>query len=238
MNERRLTLIGHLEELRRRILISLVALLIGIGVVWAHARELLDALLAPLGQPVIYLSPMGGFLMVFKVALFAGAALASPVMLWQVLGFVLPALKARERRLLFISVAMAVSAFVLGIWFSWKWILPGMVQFGLAYQTANLKPFVTADEYFSFVFLIVGSCGVAFELPVLTAALSALGLLTWRTLLRQWRISVFGCWVVAAIITPTPDPVNMSIVAVPLSGLFFAGVLTAWLFGKNRKEAR
>src|SRR5690348_162365 len=113
-----MTVLGHLEEFRRRSLVALAAWGLGCAVVWPRAQRLLDRLLEPLGQPAVFLAPADGFMVVFKLDLVAGALLASPVIAWQVAAFLLPALKRREKRAVLLATTSGVGAFALGAWFA------------------------------------------------------------------------------------------------------------------------
>ncbi|MEK7475957.1 MAG: twin-arginine translocase subunit TatC [Candidatus Coatesbacteria bacterium] len=236
----RLTILGHLAELRRRLLICLAAWLVACAAVWPRALPLLDWLLAPLGEPAIYLGPAGGFMAVVKLDFVLGALLASPVWLWQVSAFLSPALKARERRLAALAGFVGSGMFLLGSWFAYRFLLPAMMTFLLGFRTEHMRPQVTVDQYLQFLVWTVGGCGVAFEFPVVSAALAKAGILRSRALLRQWRLAIIACLVIAAWVTPSPDAGTMLMLAVPLVALYFAGIVTAWLVerGTTNREVR
>jgi sec-independent protein translocase protein TatC len=223
----RLTVVGHLQELRRRLLIALVAWLTGCAAVWPFAPSLLDWLLSPLERPAVFLSPAEAFLVLFKLDLVVGAALASPIVLWQAAAFLLPALTKRERRAAIWAGAGGLVAFAVGVAFALEVLLPAMMRFFMGYATERLVPAISVDRYMNFLAWTALGCGVAFEFPVLAAGLSAAGILDGRTLLRHWRIAVVGCAIVAALVTPSPDAATMVIMMAPLLGLYFVGALAA-----------
>ncbi len=227
-----MSLLGHLDELRRRLLISLAAWGIGCAAVWPRAPRLLDRLLEPLGAPAVYLGPAEGFMVVFKLDLVAGAVLASPVIAWQAAAFLLPALKAHEKRLIALVAGFGVGAFALGMWFALRFLVPAMMAFFMGFATEHLKPQITADRYFGFLLWIGLGCGAACEFPIVAAGLARAGILRAGTLLRHWRVSIMACLVVAALVTPSPDAASMLMLAVPLMGVWVAGVAGAALFGK------
>jgi sec-independent protein translocase protein TatC len=232
MAERRLTVLGHLSELRRVLIVSLGAWIVLAMLSFSlFARDLLAWLLGPLGRPAIFLGPAEGFMLTFKVALLAGAVLASPVILWQLLWFVLPALRRKEKHLMWILVISGSGAFAAGAVFAYRLLLPAMISFFLGFATDQFRPEIVGSRYVNFVLFLAIGCGVAFELPIITAAMSYLGLVSHRTLLRQWRVAIIGCFAIAAFITPSPDAFTMIMVALPLVVLYLAGIATAALVG-------
>ena len=232
MSARQMTFLGHLEELRRRILICLAVWLAGSAVCWPHAATLLSWLLKPLGRPAIFLGPAEGFMVVLKVAMAGGVAVASPVITWQVLAFVAPALRKREKRALMILAGSGSVAFLIGAWFGWRLLLPAMMSFLMSFASDVLQPTIVADRYLSFVLYILLGCAAAFEFPVLSAVLAKAGLLKARSLLRHWRPAILVCFIAAAVITPSPDAFTMIMVALPLVALYAVGVVTAAVAGR------
>ena len=227
-----MSVLGHLEEFRRRSIVALAAWAAGCAIAWPRAPRLLDRLLEPLGQPAVFLAPAEGFMVVFKLDLAAGALLASPVIAWQVAAFFLPALKRREKRAVVLAAASGVGAFALGAWFAVRFLVPAMMAFFMGFATERLRPQITAERYFGFLLWIAVGCGAAFEFPVVAGGLAAGGLLRARTLLRHWRPAVMICLVVAALVTPSPDAASMLMLAVPLLGVWAAGVGAAWALGR------
>lgn len=224
-------MLGHLDELRGRLLWALAAWLTGCLAVWTRAPRIVDWLLRPLGAPAVFLSPAEAFRVVFQADMAAGAVLALPVILWQALGFLLPAMTVRERRLVGGMSVFSVVVFALGMWFGWVVLVPATMKFLMSFATELLRPQITASSYLSLVFWVVLGCGVAAEFPVLTMGLAAAGLVRARTLLRHWRGAILGCTVLAALMTPSPDAGTMLMVMVPLIGLYFLGAATAALAG-------
>lgn len=218
--------------MRRRLLISVAAWLLACAALWPKAPRLVAWLLQPLGAPAVFLGPAEGFMVTLKCDLAAAAALASPVIGYQAICFLLPALKARERRIVGGLGVFAAGAFAAGAWFAWGFLVPAMMRFFMSFASEALRPQITADRYFSFVFWIVLGCGIAAEYPIVTMGLAAAGIVRARTLLRQWRPAMVICAVAAAIVTPSPDAATMVMVMVPLIGLYVLGIGTAALAGK------
>lgn len=229
-----MTIIGHLSELRRVIIVSLTAWVLASTIsFWLFAREALAWLLAPLNAPAVFLGPADGFLLTFQIALLAGAVAASPVILWQFLWFVIPALRRRERRMLWVLSTAGAVAFAAGAAFAYLLLLPAMISFFMGFATEQFRPQIVGSRYVAFVLYLVAGCGAAFELPIVTATLSSMGLLSYRTLLKRWRIAILGCFALAALITPSPDAFTMIMVALPLVALYGLGVLTSALAGRR-----
>jgi len=229
----RMTFIEHLEELRRRLLTCIVTYVAACAVAWPKSPVLLARLLAPLGRPAVFLGPADGFMVTLKVDMTAAAILASPVLIWHVMAFVLPALTRKERAAGIFIVTTGALAFLAGMFLGWLYLLPAMMKFFMQFASDALVPMVSADRYLSFTLWILLGSGAAFELPIVTAGLAKAGLVTARGLLRGWRLATVACFVAGAAITPSPDAFSMSVVSLVLVALYFAGVGTAALAGRT-----
>lgn len=233
MSPARMTFWGHLSELRQRIIVCLVAVVIGIAACWPFAPRALGWLLEPLGRPTIFLGPAEGFIVTFKVAAAGGIILALPLIAWHMLAFTLPALKRNEKRIAGMVLAFGGIAFAAGVWVGWTLLIPVMIRFFMSFDSEVMQAQIAADRYLSFILFMLLGAGLSFEFPIVTAGLAALRLITARTLIRRWRYCVLGCFVLAAVLTPSPDAATMLLVAAMLLGLYLAGVGTAALFGRR-----
>lgn len=227
---KKLTIIEHLEELRTRLIISVLALLVATTFSFVFTGKLLEILLIPSGgiKPV-FLKPTEMFITYFKVALVGGAALAMPVIVYQVIQFIVPGLKPSEKRYLFFVVPGASFLFVLGITFGYVVLLPFALKYLLTFGGDIASAFISIGEYVSFVVTLLLWMGAAFELPMIIVFLAKLGVVSQKQLRGYWKYALVGAFVISAIITPTPDPFNQSLVAVPLYLLYEVGVLVARL---------
>lgn len=236
----RMPLLEHLEELRRRILRSLLALAVGVGVCLNWAPDLLKFLAQPIyrflppGSKLAVLGVTDPFLLYFKSALLAGTFLAFPALLWQVWQFVAPGLYPRERRWIGPFVALGWLFFLGGGAFAYYVAFPFAVQF-LIEMGADFQLVITAERYYGFLLTVVLGLGLMFELPLALTLAARVGLVTARFLLRHFRWAVLIIFTVAAIITPTADVVNLCIFAVPTIGLYLLGVAGAALVGRRRR---
>ncbi len=229
-HERRVTIFEHLEELRGRLIKSVIALLVTTLLSLIFTSRFLKILTAPMGnlQPV-FLRPTEMITTYFKIALISGVALAMPVIIYQLVLFMLPALKPHERRYLYIIVPGATISFVVGLAFAYFALLPFAVRYLLTFGGDIARAQWTIGEYIGFVTTILLWMGVAFETPLVIFFLAKVGIITPAMLSHYRRYAILAIAVVAAVITPTPDPFNMMIVMVPLFILYEAGVLLAKL---------
>ena len=230
----------HLEELRKRILYSVVALAVAFTPCWVYVQKIFDFLAAPLQkiQPGIKLAFLGltdPFILYFKVAALAALFLASPVVLYQVWCFVAPGLYRKERMLAIPFVFFTTVFFLAGGAFAYTVAFPFAAKFLLS-MGANFQAVITIEKYFGFLLTVILGLGLMFELPVLILLLSLIGVVTPRFLLRYFRHAVVIIFIVAAIITPTPDIVNLCIFAVPALGLYLLGVGASFLAERFRKK--
>ena len=227
--EKRMTLIEHLEELRGRLIKSAIALAVTTLASLIFTGRLLKILVAPAGIKPIFLRPTEMFVTYMRVALISGTALAMPVIVYQMIRFVLPALKPHERRYLYIIVPGATFSFLLGLAFAYFAMLPFALRYLLSFGGNIAEAKWAIGEYISFVTKLLFWVGVTFETPLLVFFLAKLGVVTPEMLARYRKYAIVAIAVLAAVITPTPDPFNMMVVMVPLLALYEIGVLLAKL---------
>ena len=218
-------LVDHLEELRQRVFRSLVAIVTAALVCLLAVKPLVRFLEEPAGSiRFLQLAP-GEFLFVsFKVAGYTGLTLALPYVLFQGLAFVLPGLTRNERRLIAPAVAGSAVLFFAGLAFSWWALIPAALRFLVSYGADVVEPLWSIERYLDFVLLLMLSTGLAFQLPVLQLLLGLFGLVRWRRMLSAWRWVVVLAALAGAVLTPSTDPITMSLLAGAISGLFFFGV--------------
>ena len=238
----RMPLLAHLEELRRRILVSIVSLFVAFVVCWAFARQIFLILERPIrpflpdGEALTFINLSDPFMLYIKVAFLAAVFFASPILLWQVWLFLRPALYASERRLAGPFIIFTTLFFLAGGYFGYEVAFPMVVHFLLGVGE-DFRQMVTVQAYFRMLSKILLGLGVVFELPVLIFFLARLGLVTAGQLLRWFRWAVLAIFVIAAVITPTPDVATQTVFAVPMILLYLLGIVVAWLFGKKRRTA-
>jgi sec-independent protein translocase protein TatC len=224
-----MTLLDHLDELRQRLFKAALGLVLGVVVGFAVAEPALKFLQEPYGREFIILGPTDSIASFFRVALMVGAILASPLITYQILMFILPGLTRAERRSVLTALPAVALLFLIGCAFAWYLLVPPAIGFLEGFQENLFKAEWTADRYLGFVTALVFWMGVAFETPLIVFVVSLLGFVTTRTLVKNWRIAIIGSAAAAAFITPTVDPVNMALVMGPLLVLYILSVLLSAL---------
>ncbi len=232
----RMSILDHLNELRRRLFKAAVAFAIGTAIGFAVAGPVLEFLKQPYGtNQFITLGPTDSVVAYFRVAMLAGGVLSIPIVTYQVLMFVVPGLTDKERRYLLLSIPFITLLFLVGVLFTWVLLIPPAIGFFNGFMPELFIAQWTADRYLGFVTALIFWMGVAFETPLIAFVLSLMGLITARSLIKQWRIAIVGSSVAAAFITPTVDPVNMMLVMGPLLGLYTLSIGLTWI---GRRFAR
>ncbi|HEX3003035.1 MAG TPA: twin-arginine translocase subunit TatC [Angustibacter sp.] len=243
--EGRMSLREHLRELRTRLVRSAVAVVIGGIAGWFVSKPVYSALLKPItdsaarnGVPttINYADPFSAFNQRLQVAVIVGIVLASPVWLYQFWAFITPGLTRKERRYSYGFVGTALPLFLGGGTLAW-FVLPKALEFLNSFVPEGGSNFITANLYFSFVTRIVLAFGVAFVIPVVLVALNMAHLLSGRTMLRQWRITVFVCFLFAAVATPTPEVTSMLLLAGSMCLLFAVAIGICLLLDKRRAQS-
>ncbi len=236
----RMSLLEHLEELRRRILKALVAVFVGFLLCWTFAKPIAEILARPIyrvlpeGERLVFLGVTDAFILYVKVALLAGFFLAAPFVLYQVWRFIAPGLYQRERRHALPFIFFGTLFFVGGGAFAYFVAFPFALEFLIRMGEA-FEPQITVDRYYRFLMYIILGLGLMFELPIVIFFLARLGVVTPRFLMRHFRWAVLIIFVLAAVVTPTPDVVNLLLFAVPTILLYLLGVGAAALVGRKDK---
>ena len=232
----------HLEEFRRRLIVSLIALAVTFTVAWTKAPVLFELLAKPVrrflppGQNLSYTTLTEPFLLYFRVALLGGLILASPVILWQLWLFIAPALYRREKRFAIPFLFVSVFFFLCGCAFGYFEAFPAVVGFLVGVGT-QFNAVITINEYLSTASKIILGLGVCFELPILIFFLTRLGVVSEGWLLKKFKYAVLVAFIVAAIITPTPDVATQTVFAVPMLALYLLGIAMSWIFRKRKKSS-
>ena len=235
VEDQAMTLADHLRELRERLLKSVIALAIGTAVGLAFAEQILKVLLAPYGpaKQLLVTSPISPLTNVFTVSVTTGAILALPFILYQALAFIFPGLLPHEKRWVLIALPLGFGLFLMGVLFAFFVMLPAAVGFLTGIFPSVFNVALTPDDYIPFVAGMMFWMGVAFEMPLIIFVLAKANVINANLLKRHWRWAVVIVAVLAALITPTPDPLNMTIVMVPLLLLYGLSIILAYLARRN-----
>lgn len=228
-DERRMTVIEHLEELRRVLIISFIALAVATLIGFVLSGYVLELILHPIrtviGNGKLYVTaPIDKFFLYFKVGIFTGFILASPIVLWQVWTFVAPGLRRNERRFAVGFVASATLLFVMGIGFAF-FSMPIALRFLIGFGTTEISYLPLVNSYINFVLLLIVIFGVTFELPLAMTMLGLAGIVSRQFLTRHRFKFWLGIFAGANMVTPGADPVTPMLLCIPLIILFEIGIL-------------
>lgn len=248
LDKGKMPLLEHLNEFRKRFIKSVIAVSLASTVGWF----LYDRIITQLAKPVCDLAAaraaksnscgtlyingiLGPLNLQIKVAILSGLILAAPIWLYQLWAFIAPALHRREKRYTILFLAAATPFFAIGTTMGYL-ILPLAIKVLFGFTPASLTNLVKFDDYLDFVLRMILLFGLAFELPVFLLTFNLIGFLRGSTILKPWRIWVFSITFAAAAVTPTSDPITMSILAIPLIVLYFAAGLIALLLDRRRDK--
>jgi sec-independent protein translocase protein TatC len=241
-----MSFLEHLEELRRRIIWSLVGIAAGFGLCWRFADTIYGYMQTPimdalhrnhLDQKLVYLNPTEPFNMYLKIGLIGGLFIASPWVLYQVWCFISPGLYRHEKKYVLPFMFSTVGLFLAGGLFGYKVVYPAALNFLIQYGK-QFQPMITIGEYTDLFLTIIVGLGLIFELPIVVFFLSLMGIVTAGWMWKNLRYSILIIFVIAAIVTPTTDIMNMCIFAAPMVALYVLSIFIAWIFNPKRRKAR
>jgi len=232
-DEVEMSIFDHLEELRQRIFYCLLALGLAIAVCFVLVRPLVRLLQEPAGDvKFLQLAPGEFFFVSFKVAGYSGLVLASPLILYQIIQFVLPGLTRRERRLLGPVVLGSSALFFLGLAFAYYALIPVTLQFFVNYGADVVEQLWSIERYFELVLSLMFLVGLTFQIPIIQMILGYLGIISSQQMLKGWRSVVLGAVILGAVVTPSTDPLTQSVLAGAVLGLYFGGIGMVRVLGK------
>ena len=223
-----LSLAGHLEELRRRLGMSLAALFIAVGISFVWIERIIRWLQRPVAgflPRLAYFSPVEPLMAYLQAACLSGVMLAMPVILWQGWGFIRSGLTPRERSSGFALIAWGSAQFLAGAAFAYYGLVPVSLRFLLGIGSDFLQPMISIGRYLSFVTTLLFWCGILFELPMVLVVLARIGIVTPEWLRQQRPYAILVLVIIAAVVTPTTDPVNLLLMAVPMILLYELSIL-------------
>ena len=237
--DRRLTLLGHLLELRHRLTMSAIVLVVAIGVSFIFAGQLFEIIKRPAdNMQFVYIDVTEMMSIYMKVCLASGLVIAMPYMIYHFVMFVSPGLTSKEKKSVYLIVPWVGIMFIVGVVFGYLVLLPPALRFLLTFGTDIAVPQIRIENYVSVVVRLLLAIGLVFELPVLITFLARLGVVTSKWLANKRKWALLMAFVLAALITPTMDPINQSIVAAPLIILYEISIWLAWLVQKRKAEAK
>ena len=246
MKERELTVRQHLEDLRKRLVIMVLATLTTTVVSFVFYKQIIELLLRPAGDlgpaagtraGLVFVEVTEMFAVSMKVSLVSGLVLAFPIVLYQIVIFVAPGLRPRERRYLLSFMPGVLLAFVAGVVFGYFVLVPPAMSFLLTWGNDIATPLIRISNYVNLVAMLLFWMGIVFETPVVMLLLAKLGIVSWRGFARWRRYWIVVAFILGAVITPTFDPINQAFVAVPLIALYEVGIWLARLATRRRPES-
>jgi len=241
-----MSFLEHLEELRRRLIYSIISVVIGFFLCWGYAENIVGWMQKPImealqrnkmPQTLVYLNPTDPFNLYLKVGLLAGLFVACPFVLYQLWMFISPGLYRHEKRYVLPFMFSTIFLFLSGGFFGYKLVYPAALDFLIKFGH-QFQPTITITEYTQLFFSIVLGMGIIFELPILVFFLAFLGIVSPGFMLKHFRYAVLIIFIIAAIITPTPDVFSMCVFASPMLGLYALSVGVAWVVHPKQRAAR
>ncbi len=238
-----MTLMEHLNELRKRLVHSVAALVVGFAVAYYFHVRLFDIIKHPLDKLGITLNfthPTDILNLYLKVAFVGGAILASPYILYQVWLFISPGMYSHEKKYVWPFMGATLGLFLCGAWFGYHWVLPGalkvlVIDFG---ERNGFHHILTVDDYNGFFMAVILGLGITFELPILIFFLALFGIVDAKFLLKNYQYAVLIIFLISAIICPLPDAISMCLFASPMLVLYFIGVLVAYFVHPSRRKPK
>jgi sec-independent protein translocase protein TatC len=241
-----MSLLEHLEELRRRIVHSVIYLVVGFFVAYAFHEKIYGFMEKPIKyalakhhQPALlnYHNPIDGFNMYLKISFMAGCIIAAPFVLYQVWLFISPGLYKQEKRFVTPFMVATVSLFLAGAYFGYRWVFPGSLDFLFTFNK-DFNPLIEINEYTDLFLTVILGLGVTFELPILVMFLALFGIVNARFLWKNLRYAILIIFIIAAIITPTPDVLTMCVFATPMLVLYLISIGVAFMVHPARRRRK
>lgn len=219
-----MTLTEHLQELRGCLIKSIAALILGTGCSIYFLQDIMDILTAA-AKELYYMRPAEAFMIYMKVALLSGLILSSPFILYELYSFVRPALTLRERRFTLICIPLSLVLFITGMLFSYSFVFPRGLEFFLGFAAGKVNPLISMESYLDFMLMLVVPFGFAFNVPVVLTLLAYLNIVSAKTLMKYQRHVILVAFIIAGVITPTPDVITQTLLAVPLILLYEVSIV-------------
>jgi sec-independent protein translocase protein TatC len=236
-----MSLMEHLQELRKRLIHTILYLLGGCAIAGCFIKPLTAFIQKPLtniGLQMTMFHPTEAINFDIKTALVCGAIIASPFILYQVWLFISPGMYANEKKYVWPFMSATVSLFLAGAWFGYRWVLPGAMVVLVQHFGHNFNQVIGIDEYTGFFLALILGLGITFELPILIFFLALFGIVDAKFLLKHFRYAILAIFLIAACICPDPSPTGMCLFASPMLILYFVGVAVAYYVHPNRRNKK
>ena len=222
--EDEMTIVNHLSELRKRLILCLLVIGIFSTISYCFAEEIVHFITAPAGK-LYYMHPAEAFFTYLKASVFVGFLASLPFVLYQIWAFLVPALTDNERKAVSFLVPSSFLLFFVGLIFSYYFVLPAGIKFFLGFSSSDLQPLFSIGQYLDFVFSFLMPFGFIFELPLIILVLAKLGFISSKYLVAKRKVVIFFSFVVGAFISPTPDVFSQTMIAVPILVLYEISII-------------
>ena len=214
----------HIEEFSQRIVFCIINLILSTLLCFSNVKDIVNVFQAPaIGVKFLQFAPGEYFFASFKIALFSGILISSPIILYQLLLYLIPGLTKNERNIILpVSVGSGV-LFFCGLLFSYFFLVPAALNFFISYGSEVVEPFWSFDQYFDFIAVLMFATGLSFQVPAIQVVLGLLGIVSGKTMLSYWKYVIVSCTIIAAIITPSTDPITQLLMSTALLTLYLGG---------------
>ncbi len=236
-----MTLMEHLNELRKRLVHSVAALVVGFGVAYYWHVQLFGIVQRPLDQlgiPLNFTHPTDILNLYLKTAFVCGVILASPYIIYQVWLFISPGMYAHEKKYIWPFISATLALFLTGAWLGYRYVLPNAIKVLVLEFGARFHAILTVEDYVGFFMAIILGLGICFELPIVIFFLALFGIVDAKFLLKNFRYAILIIFLIAAVICPLPDAISMCVFASPMVALYFLGVLVAYFVHPSRRKPK
>nr|YP_010336584.1 Sec-independent translocase component C [Rhodospora sordida]UNJ14990.1 Sec-independent translocase component C [Rhodospora sordida] len=231
--ELNMSITEHFQELIQRLLISVVAFTVIFSIIFFNIKAVVNFLQIPAkGVKFLQLAPGEYFFTSFKVTLYCGLLFTSPIIIYQIIRFAAPGLTQKEKQIIIPVLIGGVILFFGGILFGYYTLVPAALAFFINYGADIIEPLWSFEQYCDFILLLLFSTGLAFEIPIIQVILSLLGIISSKKMFGVWRYVVVFATVLAAILTPSTDPVTQGLFALAVVFLYFSGIGILFILGK------
>nr|YP_010336782.1 Sec-independent translocase component C [Stylonema alsidii]UNJ15188.1 Sec-independent translocase component C [Stylonema alsidii] len=232
-NDSNMSITEHFEELIQRILISAVAFITIFFAIFSNIKNIVNLLQTPAqGIKFLQLAPGEYFFTSFKVTLYCGLLLSSPIIIYQIIRFTAPGLTQEEKKVLIPILVGGIILFFAGILFGYYILVPAALTFFITYGADVIEPLWSFEQYCDFILLLLFSTGLAFEIPVIQIILSLVGIISRKQMLGIWKYVVVFSTILAAILTPSTDPITQTLFTLAVLLLYFAGIGILFILGR------
>lgn len=224
LNGDEMALSEHIEEFSQRLIFCILIIIFAVGICFADIGQIVKVFQAPaVGVKFLQFAPGEYFFASIKIAVFSGLVISSPFIIYQILLYVLPGMTKKERNIILPITVGSGILFGVGLWFSYAFLVPAALQFFIRYGSEIVEPFWSFDQYFDFIAVLIFATGLSFQVPVIQIILGLLGIVSGRKMLSAWKYVVVLSTVLAAIITPSTDPITQLLMASALLFLYLGG---------------